>query len=116
LIEAVLMPANQRGQRAGLILGGSSIACDSARDSVAWRMREASGAPGRVTAGGLERSSANFAARIWHQLDARDASSANSASGFIGQWRSARGAFGWIKEVENRRKLLRKLLGERGHI
>lgn len=112
LIEAVLMTANQRGQGAGLVLSSRSVACDSARDSVAWRMREASCAPGRVTAGGLERSSANFAARIRHQLDACDASSADSASRHGAERRSARGAFGRIEKVEDGRKSLR----ERGHI
>ena len=82
LIEAVLVTAYQGGQGAGFVLGGGSIACDRARDSVARRIREASGASRRVIAGGLERSTANFASRIRHQLDSCDASSAYAASSF----------------------------------
>src|ERR1700722_19624071 len=105
LIEAILMSPNQRGQGAGLVFGGGSIARDSSCDSVARRMREASSASGRITAGGLERSAANVAARIRHQLDARDASLANAASGLRGERRSARGASGRVEKVEYCRKL-----------
>ena len=112
LIETVLVSANQRGQGAGLVFGGGSIACDRPRDSVARRMREASCASRRAIAGGLEGAAANFASRIRHQLDARDASRANAASRLRGQRRSARRAFGRVEEIESSRESLR----ERGHI
>ena len=101
LIEAVLVTANQGGQGAGLVLGGGSIACDRARDSIARRIREASGASRRVIAGGLEGAAANFASRIRHQLDARDASSAYPASRFMGEWRAARGTLRRVQKVED---------------
>jgi hypothetical protein len=44
LIEAVLMPANQRGQASRLVLGGSAVASDRARDAIMRALREASGA------------------------------------------------------------------------
>ena len=71
-------------------------------------MREASRALHRVTACGFERPAANFAARIRHQLDARDASSAYAAPRRGGEDGAARGASGRVEEVQN--------LGKRGHI
>jgi hypothetical protein len=86
--------------------------------SIARRMREASGASRRVADGGLERSTANFAARLRHSLDPRNTSSAHALllPGPGGERSSARGASWWIEKVEYRRKVLRELLGERGHI
>src|SRR5208283_6108518 len=80
LIEAVLVAANQRRQAAGFVLGRGSIARDSARDSIAWRMRKASGASRRTADGGLKRSAAYFATRLRHPLDLRQASNANAPS------------------------------------
>jgi hypothetical protein len=108
LIEAVLVTAYQGGQGAGFVLRSSAVASDRARDSVARRIREASCASGRVIAGGLEGAAANFASRIRHQLDSRDASSTNAASRFMGEWRAARGASRRVKKIQN--------LAERGHI
>ena len=102
------MTANQRGQGARFVLGSCSIARYRACDSIARRMRESSSASCRITGGGFERSAANFAPRIRHQLDPRDTSSAYATSGFIGEWRAARGASRRVKKVEN--------LAERGHI
>ena len=116
LIETVLVTANQRGQGARFVFGGGSIARDCACDSVAWRMREASSASGRVVGRRLERSAANFAARIRHQLDARDTSRANAASGLGAERRSARSAFGRVEKIQDRCKLLREPLRDRGHI
>ena len=108
LIEAVFVTANQRGQGAGLVFGRGSVTCDSARSSVAWRVREASSASGRIVDDRLERAAANFASWIRHQLDSRDASIANASSGSGAERGAARGTSGRVEEVEN--------LCERGHI